>query len=130
MDLTSPFYLSQVKQSESRERLVLFHFQDELVLCPAGIDPTIESYLELPVAKKPLITAGIYLHFKGGSYAVIGVARLLTTGEYFVIYFSFSDHTIPWVRPVEIFDQLVPDPHEEGKEVARFRPIFECSSRC
>lgn len=52
---------------------------------------------------KPItITPGIYRHFKGGLYKVLGLTRHSETMEEFVIYQLLGrDET--WIRPYEMF---------------------------
>jgi len=65
---------------------------------------------------------GLYQHFKGGYYEVIGLAEHTETLEEMVIYRSYSKEKELWVRPKEMFlgNVLV-----DGQEVPRFRYISE-----
>lgn len=61
---------------------------------------------------------GIYEHYKGGRYNVMGLATQTETGEVFVVYATFGDKDPRkhWVRPYEMFNEQV-----EGKP--RFRKV-------
>lgn len=55
-----------------------------------------------------MITKGIYRHFKGGEYEVIGVAVHTETEEGLVLYREVKDPTgIIWARPIEMWDEIV-----------------------
>ena len=60
---------------------------------------------------------GIYKHYKGNLYQVLGVARHSETEEAHVVYRTlYGDHSL-WVRPPSMFTQMV----EVGAEqVPRF----------
>lgn len=63
---------------------------------------------------------GIYEHYKGGEYRVLGIARNRDTGEEFVLYEPLYE--VPegrfWVRPVSNWSELV---EVDGKTQARFK---------
>lgn len=64
-----------------------------------------------------LIKPGIYKHFKGKEYKVLGVARHSETLEELVLYQAeYGDREI-WVRPVSMFFD---DVEYEGKNTKRF----------
>jgi len=64
------------------------------------------------------IAIGRYRHFKGMEYSVLGVARHSESQEDFVVYRQeYGDHSL-WVRPKQMFLEMV--------EVAgQQRPRFE-----
>ncbi len=68
------------------------------------------------------IEPGIYRHYKGNLYKVIGVGRHSETLKEFVVYIAlytsedFGKDAI-WVRPKEMFFENV---NVDGKEVSRF----------
>ncbi|MCR4311573.1 MAG: DUF1653 domain-containing protein, partial [Candidatus Taylorbacteria bacterium] len=66
------------------------------------------------------IKLGIYEHYKGKQYRVLGVAKHSETLEDVVVYEALYKNTVSklWVRPFEIFVQ---DVVYEGKAVPRFR---------
>ena len=64
---------------------------------------------------------GIYEHFKGGRYEVIGVARHSETLEEMVVYRNLDDHGL-WVRPIKMFLEEV---ERDGKKMPRFRYVGE-----
>jgi len=68
------------------------------------------------------IRAGIYEHFKGGRYKVIGTAKHSETLEELVVYEALYENktSMLWVRPKEIFQESV---EVAGKIVPRFKYI-------
>jgi len=65
-----------------------------------------------------LIKPGLYEHFKGGRYLVIGVAKHSETSEWLVVYRAeYGDRDL-WVRPAEMFEEEV---NSAGKIVPRFK---------
>jgi cyclomaltodextrinase len=73
----------------------------------------------LQTDEKAQIKLGKYLHFKGGIYEVIGIARHSENMEELVIYRSLSDGEI-WARPKDMFYGKV---MIDGKEIPRFEFI-------
>lgn len=59
----------------------------------------------------PLVAMSIYRHFKGGYYIVQAFGIYEPTGESVVIYQSLQNSQI-WVRPVSVFQELVPEDKE------------------
>lgn len=69
------------------------------------------------------ITLGIYQHYKGGLYEVIGVAHHSETLEEMVVYRALYDspefgENALWVRPAKMFLEEV---EIEGQFVPRFK---------
>lgn len=62
---------------------------------------------------------GLYRHFKGGLYEVIGIARHSETLEELVIYKSLQDQSL-WVRPLSMWNERI---EKEGKTYIRFTYI-------
>lgn len=62
---------------------------------------------------------GLYRHFKGGIYEVIGIARHSETLEELVIYKSLKDQSL-WVRPLSMWNERI---EKEGKIYVRFTYI-------
>ena len=69
---------------------------------------------------KNKIKLGIYEHFKGKRYEVIGVAKHSETQEEFVVYRHLDDNGGSWVRPLEMF---LGEVERDGKKIPRFRYI-------
>lgn len=73
---------------------------------------------------EPEIKTGLYEHFKGKKYEVLGVARSSETLEPFVVYKALYKGNFPegslWIRPFSMFNESV---EREGKQVPRFRYI-------
>lgn len=63
---------------------------------------------------------GIYEHYKGNSYEVLGVGRHTETLEELVIYRSLYGTYDFWLRPLTFFLQTV---EWEGKIVPRFKIV-------
>lgn len=52
------------------------------------------------------IKLGVYKHYKGNEYRVLGCAKHSETGEELVVYQALSGGKL-WVRPKEMFLELV-----------------------
>jgi hypothetical protein len=72
-----------------------------------------------PLAPLPEIEAGLYRHYKGGRYEVIGVARHSETHEALVVYRPLYGEGALWVRPFGMFVGTV---MVDGIERVRFAP--------
>jgi hypothetical protein len=68
----------------------------------------------LPAEPKP----GLYRHYKGNDYRVIGLARHSETLEPLVVYQALYGERGLWVRPAAMFIEPVPQP--DGSRPARF----------
>ena len=69
----------------------------------------------------PEIKLGIYEHFKGGKYEVIGFAKHSETLEKMVLYKHEGEEEL-WVRPLSMFLETV---ERDGKVMPRFKFISE-----
>lgn len=63
------------------------------------------------------LKAGKYRHFKGGEYAVYGVATHSETEEPMVVYRPLYGEGQLWVRPLAMFEECV---ERGGEQVHRF----------
>ncbi|MBS3090376.1 DUF1653 domain-containing protein [Candidatus Pacearchaeota archaeon] len=63
---------------------------------------------------------GIYEHFKGREYEVIGLAKHSETLEEFIVYKALYGNKDLWVRPKDMFLEKV---NINGKKVPRFKLI-------
>lgn len=65
---------------------------------------------------------GVYQHYKGMKYLVLGVAKHSETLEEFVTYVTLyeNDESALWVRPLEMFLENVTI---DGKEMPRFKKV-------
>ncbi|MBQ7552404.1 MAG: DUF1653 domain-containing protein [Rickettsiales bacterium] len=67
---------------------------------------------------------GIYQHYKGNKYEVIGIAKHSETLEDLVVYRTLYDNKVSqlWVRPLKMFTEMV---SVNGEEIERFKYIGE-----
>lgn len=65
---------------------------------------------------------GIYKHFKGNVYRVLGVARHSEDLQEYVLYESVEHPGERWIRPLAMFLEHV---EKDGKKVPRFSFIAE-----
>jgi cyclomaltodextrinase / maltogenic alpha-amylase / neopullulanase len=63
---------------------------------------------------------GIYKHYKGNSYEVIGVAKHSETLEELVVYRALHGEKKLWVRPKKMF---LEDIEVDGRKIPRFELI-------
>ena len=63
------------------------------------------------------VMPGVYEHFKGKRYEVIGVARHSETQEELVVYRKLYDDRSLWVRPLKMFIEEV---ERDGVRMPRF----------
>ena len=63
------------------------------------------------------IKQGIYRHFKGNKYHILGVAQHSEDGTILVVYRPMYGARDLWVRPIEIFLETV---ELDGQQVPRF----------
>lgn len=68
------------------------------------------------------ITAGLYQHYKGPQYQVIEVAQHSETLEHLVVYRALYGEYGLWVRPLEMFAEVI---EYEGQSVERFRRVSD-----
>jgi hypothetical protein len=68
------------------------------------------------------IKPGIYKHFKGNRYKVLGVAKHSETLEDMVVYQALYGEKGLWVRPLKMFLELV---EINGQKVPRFEYLGE-----
>jgi len=54
-----------------------------------------------------VVKSGLYRHYKGKYYEVIGVAKHSETGEFLVVYRPLYGEQGLWVRPLEMFDETL-----------------------
>ena len=72
----------------------------------------------LPTEPKP----GLYRHYKGNEYRVLGVARHSETEETVVVYQALYGERGWWVRPAAMFNETV---EIDGRRVPRFARVGE-----
>ena len=71
------------------------------------------------------IPLGVYRHYKGNLYEVIGFAKHSETTEDMVIYKALYDDGGTWVRPLSMWSELV---DVEDKKVKRFEFVADVST--
>ncbi|MES2314829.1 MAG: DUF1653 domain-containing protein [Patescibacteria group bacterium] len=69
-----------------------------------------------------MLKLGVYKHYKGNEYEVIGFAKHSETLEDIVIYQAQYGDKQTWVRPLKMFTEVV---EVNGKKVPRFAFIGE-----
>ena len=67
-----------------------------------------------------MIQAGVYRHYKGNTYQVIGIAKHSETEEDLVVYRALYGTFGLWVRPLDMFCEKV---KKGGEIVPRFELI-------
>ena len=67
-----------------------------------------------------IISSGIYRHYKGNNYEVIGVATHSENESQLVVYRPLYGDQNLWVRPLEMFIEKVT---VDGESVPRFELI-------
>lgn len=63
---------------------------------------------------------GIYRHYKGKDYEVIGVARHSEDESELVVYRTLYGDFSLWVRPIEMFNETI---EIDGQLVKRFQRL-------
>jgi hypothetical protein len=56
-----------------------------------------------------VLKPGLYRHYKGKHYEVIGVAKHSETEELLVVYRPLYGERGLWVRPLAMFEETLPD---------------------
>jgi len=84
------------------------------------------SSREAPTLAKTPPAPGLYRHFKGGEYELLSVARHSETEELLAVYKSVADRDTIWVRPLEMFTELV---DHAGAQLPRFEPVSGSSKK-
>lgn len=70
-----------------------------------------------PIASTPL---GLYRHYKGSLYEVLGTARHSETREAMTVYRALYGERGLWVRPTAMFEEMV---NVQGKMQPRFHRL-------
>jgi hypothetical protein len=63
------------------------------------------------------IMQGIYKHYKGNKYEVVGIAKHSETEEELVVYFAVKNPEQLWVRPLTMFNEEI---ELNGERIKRF----------
>ncbi len=56
-----------------------------------------------------VVKSGLYRHYKGKHYEVIGVAKHSETSESLVVYRPLYGERGLWVRPLKMFVEILPN---------------------
>ena len=67
-----------------------------------------------------MVLPGVYRHYKGQQYEVLGIARHSETEEEFVVYRALYGDRGLWIRPLAMFTESV---EKGGVSVPRFSRI-------
>jgi hypothetical protein len=76
-------------------------------------------------ADMPSLSLGVYEHYKGKRYQVLGVGRHTEVNEYFVVYAPLYEHAGQpdiWLRPYDMFTGTV---ELNGATTPRFKLMAE-----
>ena len=68
-----------------------------------------------------MVEKGEYVHFKGGRYEVIALARHSETEETVVVYRALYGDSQIWVRPLSMWEEEV---EVNGRRVPRFTRVL------
>lgn len=69
-------------------------------------------------AESPTFKPGIYQHYRGDLYQVIGIARDEATHDEVVVYYHLSGDFGMWTRKRAVFEETI---EVNGKQVPRFK---------
>lgn len=69
------------------------------------------------IPEEDILPVGLYRHYKGGDYEVLGVATHSETGESLVVYRCLYGEYGLWVRPLAMFQESV---QVGGEDIPRF----------
>ncbi|HAU30362.1 TPA: hypothetical protein DCW54_01890 [Candidatus Dependentiae bacterium] len=89
-------------------------------LATLGYQNTTTLHARVIKEKRELVKLGLYQHFRGNLYQVIGFARHSETLEELVVYQALYNGYGIWVRPFSMFTETVV---HNGKIVPRFKYI-------
>lgn len=70
--------------------------------------------------EKMVKIGGIYQHYKGNIYKVLGIAKHSETLEDMVVYKAMYGEGVVWVRPLLMFEEII---EKDGKMIERFKFI-------
>ncbi|MBV1959603.1 MAG: DUF1653 domain-containing protein [Pseudomonadales bacterium] len=74
---------------------------------------------------KMAIEKGIYRHFKGNLYEVLGTAKHSETQEEHVVYRAMYGEYGVWIRPLAIFEETI---ERDGLSTKRFVSVDDSTA--
>lgn len=95
---------------------------NDLWICPGKVTLTVAS-TKIHSPHRPSFSPGLYEHFKGNYYTGVGLARMIGTGKWYVVYMQLEDTRGIYFRPCTDFKTTVTN--SEGKTVRRFEQLHE-----
>jgi hypothetical protein len=66
-----------------------------------------------------MVERGVYRHYKGGLYEVLGIAKHTETEEPLVIYYPLGRHSKLWARPESMWNDYI-----VSADVRRFTKVW------
>lgn len=111
-------FLMQATHTETKEEFKIFKISTGLIACPKDKEQpkSAESFNIITDA----ISSGIYKHYKGNNYSVVGEVYHSETKERMILYISQNNEKNIWVRPKS---QFVSKVFYEGQNIKRFQFI-------
>lgn len=120
VEITVPQKSSMILVENDGSFRIDFDTPKEASISPAPITTSKENIPEEPELTPEEISPGRYRHFKGNEYEVIDFAKDSETTEKMVIYRALYGDGGLWVRPYEMFREII---ERDGKKMRRFERI-------
>lgn len=73
-----------------------------------------------------IVVGGLYKHYKGTQYKILGIGRHSESLEELVVYQALNGENEIWIRPIEMFIETL---SINGQSLPRFQLISENCSR-
>ena len=104
---------SMILVSNNGDFEIPFDEKDQIIEEPVTIREQPQELLEEE------ITVGRYRHFKGNEYEVLGFAKHSETQEKMVIYTAINAENEVWVRPYDMFKEIIERDSKKIRRVTR-----------